>query len=137
VTDVRVASLDARFISGFQRIGVHPGGGHFALLARSVGYQAAAALTVFDQEIDGARAASIGLVWEAVAQEQVLPRAMEIAGRVAGDPDLARAVVGSARSEYGPPSVPPDVGLEIELASQLWSLSRKARRSQKTTPRKS
>lgn len=128
-TDIRIAAIDARIISGFQRIGVHPGGGHFALLARSMGFQAAAALTVFDQEVDGARAESIGLVWEAHPASRVLPRAMEIASRVASDPQLARTVARTARAEFGPPPVSWDIGLEMELAPQLWSLSRKAGRA--------
>jgi len=31
--DLRIVAEDARLISGFLRIGLHPGGGHFALLA--------------------------------------------------------------------------------------------------------
>lgn len=130
--DVRIVSLDAKIMAGFQRIGVHPGGGHFALLARSVGYQAAAALTVFDQEIDGQRAALVGFAWEAVPAERVLPRAREIASRVAADPDLARSVVRTARIEFGPPTVSWDVALEMELAPQLWSLNRSAYRASST-----
>ena len=32
-TDLRIVADDARLISGFLRIGLHPGGGHFGLLA--------------------------------------------------------------------------------------------------------
>lgn len=35
--DVRVIAQDARLISGFLRIGIHPGGGHFALMNRLAG----------------------------------------------------------------------------------------------------
>lgn len=52
--DLRIVSRDRRVIVGFQRIGVHPEGCHFALLARSLGYKTAAALTVFGQELDAA-----------------------------------------------------------------------------------
>src|SRR5579875_3148320 len=44
-TDLRVGAEDARIIAGFLRIGIHPGGGHFALLARLAGREAAAAMS--------------------------------------------------------------------------------------------
>lgn len=123
-TDLRIVAEDARLIAGFQRIGVHPGGGHFALLGRTAGREAAMALTVFGQEIDGRRAAAIGMAWEAVPAAKVEARAREIAESVAADPDLARAVVRSARAELGPPPLPWTAALELETAPQLWSLRR-------------
>src|SRR5207248_813590 len=36
-TDLRIVAEDARLISGFLRIGLHPGGGHFGLLAGRAG----------------------------------------------------------------------------------------------------
>ena len=42
-TDLRIVAEDARLISGFLRIGLHPGGGHFGLLAGRAGAEAAAA----------------------------------------------------------------------------------------------
>src|ERR1700744_791144 len=46
-TDLRIVAEDARLISGFLRIGVHPGGGHFGLLAGRAGSEAAAAMGNF------------------------------------------------------------------------------------------
>jgi enoyl-CoA hydratase len=123
-TDLRIVAEDARLIAGFQRIGVHPGGGHFALLGRTAGREAAMALTVFGQEIDGRRAAAIGLAWDAVPAAEVGARARAIAEKIARDPELARAVVRSARLELGPPGVSWEAALEIETTPQLWSLQR-------------
>lgn len=123
-TDLRVVADDTRIIAGFQRIGVHPGGGHFSLLGRAAGREAAMAITVFGEEIDGRRAAELGLAWAAVPAGEVEQRAHEIAARIAGDPELARAVVRSARAELGPPGIAWDVALELETAPQLWSLRR-------------
>src|SRR6478609_4385152 len=65
-TDLRVVAEDARLISGFLRIGLHPGGGHFGLLAGRAGAEAAAAAGIFGEEISGLRAAQLGLAWEAL-----------------------------------------------------------------------
>jgi enoyl-CoA hydratase len=124
-TDLRVVAESARIIAGFQRIGLHPGGGHFALLGRAIGYQATAALTVFGQEIDGRRAADVGFAWAAVPDDQVVATAVAIARDVAADPALARVVVRSARQVIGPPAVTWEHALEMELGPQLWSMDRR------------
>ncbi len=124
-TDLRVMAYDARLISGFAKIGIHPGGGHFALLGRLVGREAVAAIGLFGIEIDGRRAAEIGLAWEAVLTEQVEPRALELAKRASADPELARYIARSVRLELGPPPLPASVALEVEKAIQMWSIRRR------------
>lgn len=125
--DLRIIAGTARIMSGFLRISIHPGGGHFVLLGRSGSREAAAALGLFGEDINGSRAAELGLAWEALPEEKVEPRAYELARRVAQDPELARAVVRSMRLELGPPLVPWAVGLETEKAAQMWSLRRKSK----------
>jgi enoyl-CoA hydratase len=124
--DLRIVAETARIMSGFLRISIHPGGGHFVLLGRSGMREAAAALGLFGEEISGSRAAELGLAWEARPEAEVEPRALELARRVAADPELARAVTRTMRLELGPPLVPWAVGLETEKAAQMWSLRRKA-----------
>ena len=123
-TDLRIMAEDARLIAGFVGLGLHPGGGHFTLVARTAGREVAAGLGVFNQSIDGRRAAELGLAWEALPADQVEQRALEIARTAARDPELARAVVRSMRSELGPPAVPWATALEAETSVQLWSLKR-------------
>ena len=48
-TDLRVVAQTARIMPGFHHLGLHPGGGHFMLLGRLAGREAAAALSVFGQ----------------------------------------------------------------------------------------
>jgi enoyl-CoA hydratase len=128
-TDLRIVATDARILAGFQRIGLHPGGGHFTLLGRLAGREAAAAISVFGTEISGARAAEIGLAWEAVAAADVLPRAVELAKAPARDPELARKTVISMRRELDAPGLSWPVALEMERSTQMWSLRRRATRS--------
>jgi enoyl-CoA hydratase len=124
-TDLRIVARTARIATGFQRIGLHPGGGHFTLLGRLGSREAAAGLSVFGQTIDGQRAVELGLAWEAVDEAEVESRALELAREPARDPQLARAVVRSFRTELGPPAVPWTAALEVERGVQAWSLRRR------------
>ena len=124
-TDLRIVSRTARLLPGFAQIGIHPGGGHFTLIERVAGREAAAALGLFGDEIDGDRAVALGLAWAAYDDGDVLDRAVEVAGRVAKDPALARRMVASFRRETAPGGMPWDVAVELERSPQMWSLRRK------------
>ena len=124
--DLRIVAEDARLISGFLRIGLHPGGGHFGLLAGRAGAETAAAAGLFGEEISGLRAVQLGLAWEALPAGQVADRAAELARRPARDPALARKATASLRLELGPPRLPWAAALEVERGAQLWSLRRRA-----------
>jgi enoyl-CoA hydratase len=124
-TDLRVVARDARLVSGFLPLGLHPGGGHGHLLARAAGREAAAALALFGARIDGTRAARLGLAWAAVDDADVEPAAMELAEVPGADPELARATARSVRAEQGPPALPWGAAVELERAAQMWSLRRR------------
>jgi enoyl-CoA hydratase len=124
-TDLRVVAVDARLIAGFLRIGVHPGGGGLTLLHRLAGQETAAAVALFGEELDGRRAQALGLAWDAVADDRVDDRALELAGVAARDPALARRAVRSLRAEAGS-RLPLEVAAEYERGNQLWSLRRRA-----------
>jgi len=125
--DLRIVADDATIVSGFLRLGIHPGGGHFGLISRLAGREAAAALGIFGASIDGRRAVELGLAWEHHPADEVDARAIELARAVAVDPELARAMVRSLRSTTRP-AVDGDLALEAERAPQLWSLRRRALR---------
>jgi enoyl-CoA hydratase len=125
--DLRVVAQDARLISGFLRIGLHPGGGHFALLDRSAGREAAAAMGLFDAQVSGTRAVELGLAWTAVEDTAVDAVAFELAARAGADPALARRAAASFRRETGNPGTSWDVGVEVERSAQMWSMRRKAK----------
>ena len=124
-TDLRVVGADAKLVSGFLPIGLHPGGGHAALLGRTGAREATAALALFGERIDGSRAAELGLAWEAVEDSRVDARASELASVPGQDPDLARRTARSMRTVLGPPALPWPAALDLERASQMWSMRRK------------
>ena len=125
-TDLRVVAEDALIASGFIPIGLHPGGGHTTLLTRTGQREAAAALALFGERLDGRRAAELGLAWRAVPADQVLETALELARVPAADPELARRTARSLRLVAGPPALPWAAALEAERSSQMWSMRRAA-----------
>ncbi len=124
-TDLRIVSRQARIFSGFLPIGLHPGGGHGVLLGRTGQREATAAMALFGERIDGARAAELGLAWAAVDDEEVEGLAGSLATRAAADPELARRTARSLRTELGPPALPWPAALELERGPQMWSLRRR------------
>jgi enoyl-CoA hydratase/carnithine racemase len=121
--DVRIVSHDARLISGFLKIGVHPGGGHFQMLAQAANREVATAMGILSQEVSGERACSLGLAWESLDDADVEGRAEELASVPANDPALSRYAIHSLRST-NPPVVPASVALQAERSPQLWSFRR-------------
>jgi enoyl-CoA hydratase len=118
--DLRVAATSARFDARFLRIGIHPGGGHTWLLDRAVGPQAAAALNLFGERLDGERAAATGLAWECVSDDALVDRAVELASRAADAPrELAQRVKATLRQAPWHASF--DDALRFELEHQAWS----------------
>jgi enoyl-CoA hydratase len=123
--DLRVVSRTARLLPGFAQIGIHPGGGHYTLLARVAGREAASAMGLFGEEIDGERAVALGLAWAAYDDGEVEEQALAMARRTAGDPALARRMVANFRRETSPGGVSWDTAVELERSAQMWSLRRR------------
>ena len=125
-TDLRVVAEDATLLSGFLPIGLHPGGGHALLLARTGSRETANALQLFGARLTGVEAVQRGLAWKAVPSDAVDATARELAAVPAADPELARRSASSMRRIAGPPSIPWEVALDLERAHQMWSMRRKA-----------
>ncbi len=118
--DVRLAGESARFDSRFARIGLHPGGNHLWMLERAVGPQAAAAMNLFGERVDGARAAELGLAWRCVPDAELLDEAVALAARAAEVPrSLARSVKQTLREVPWQPDL--ETALETELERQRRS----------------
>lgn len=125
-TDLRIVADNARLISGFLPIGLHPGGGHATLVGRAGGREVANAVVLFGESLTGMECVTHGLAWEALPPDAVFTRAFELASRAAVDPALSRRIARSTRLQAGPPTIGWDAALELERASQMWSMQRKA-----------
>lgn len=84
--DLRIASDTAKFAESFIRLGLVSAAGGSWLLQRIAGPAAAAEMTLTGADIDAQRALDLGIVSQVVPPEQLMPRAMELAGQIARHP---------------------------------------------------
>jgi enoyl-CoA hydratase len=61
VADVLIVSSQTRIISGFLRLGIHPGRDHCTLLGRLIGREATSSTDLFGEEFSGERVPSDGV----------------------------------------------------------------------------
>jgi len=87
--DIIVAGEGAQFAQPEVRVGIMPGGGGTQRLLRAVGKFKAMKMVLTGQPVRGREAYDMGLASEVVADEQVLPRALELAENIAALPPLA------------------------------------------------
>ncbi len=81
--DLRLVAVDAKVGLNFAKLGLHPGMGGTWFLPRLLGAQQAAAWLYTGELTDGATAASQGLALEATAADEVVPKAVDLATRIA------------------------------------------------------
>jgi len=87
--DIRIAARTAGFGLPEIRLGIMPGGGGTARLARLVGSAAARALCMTGQTITAERAYSLGLVYDVVEPAEVMPAAKRLANELASFSEFA------------------------------------------------
>lgn len=89
MADIRVAASSARFGELFVLRGLCCDAPGLGRLAQLVGRERAAELLFTGEVIDAQRALEIGLVSRVVADDALMPTALEIASRIAANPPLA------------------------------------------------
>jgi 2-(1,2-epoxy-1,2-dihydrophenyl)acetyl-CoA isomerase len=94
--DLRVASDRASFIEVFTRVGLIPDSGGTWLLPRFVGLGRALELMFFAEPLDAAAAERLGLVNRVVAHDDLMPRTLEWASRLAEGPTRAYGLIKRA-----------------------------------------
>ena len=94
--DVSFAAASARFILSFANIGLGPDCGASWLLPRLVGPQRAAAIAMSGQPVTAAEAERWGMIWRAVADDELLAVARAFAAGLAGKGPLALAATRRA-----------------------------------------
>lgn len=121
--DVRIVSRETKLLSGFLKIGLHPGGGHFMLLDKIAGPQTSVAMTLLGEEVVGQKLVDLGLAWEALPDDEVDARGLELAKRCT-DPELVRAATQTFRAQNSSRQLPWQSALRAEQAVQMWSMGR-------------
>lgn len=118
--DVRVVGRSGRFDTRFLKLGLHPGGGHTWMLTRAIGPQAAAAMVLFGQVLDGPTAADYGLAWKCVDDDDLLTESTALAAGAAGAP---RPLALRAKETLAAVAALDDhnEAIAVELDAQRWS----------------
>lgn len=100
--DLVIVAEGAKIGLSFARIGIHPGMGGSWLLPRLAGRQRAAELLYTGRLASGDEAARYGMALEALPADEVLPRAVELAGEIATSaPQVVRQLKASLRDTWG------------------------------------
>lgn len=119
--DVVVVGEEAHFDPRFLDVAIHPGGGHLWMMARRVGFQGAAAMTICGDVLSGAEAVTAGMAWRCVPTAEVLEVALGLARRAAGRPAAlvqrtkASLVRSAAMARHADAA-------QVELEAQEWSV---------------
>ncbi|RVX38583.1 short chain enoyl-CoA hydratase [Nonomuraea polychroma] len=110
--DIRLAAGTATFAAPEIKLGWIGGSGQSALLAHSIGPGNAASMLLTGDPVDAARAMAWGLVTEVFPQEELLPAAIELAGRIATrSPIAAQTAKANLKAAY---SMPLDQAIQYE-----------------------
>lgn len=118
--DIRIAAETASFGLSEVRVGSIPGAGGTQRLPRMINTSTAMQMLLTGDRIDAAEAWRVGLVSELCSPEHLLPRAREIAARIAANAPLAVRAVKRLVQQGG--SLPLDTAMDME--NYVWGLLR-------------
>jgi len=88
-TDIAIAAESAKFTMAYTKIGLAPDGSSSYFLARMVGLRRAKEMALLNPVLSARQALEWGLINQVVADDQLLPAALEIAYHLAKGPTLA------------------------------------------------
>ncbi|OBG79924.1 enoyl-CoA hydratase [Mycobacterium sp. E802] len=114
--DFLIASERAVFADTHARVGILPGGGMTARLPQVVGAAMARRLSMTGEVVEAARAERLGLVTEVVAHEQLLERALELAGQIVEVPGPIMAGLKEIYTRGTEPLIGPALAAEQAIA---------------------
>ncbi len=89
VPDIRITCPEARFCANFAALGIHQGFGMSVTLPALLGPSRAAQVLFSAKRYSGEQAVELGLADECVSADQLMDRAMEVAGEIALNAPLA------------------------------------------------
>ncbi len=113
--DIVIAARGASFIQAFSLIGLVPDTGGTWTLPRLVGLARAKALTMLGEKVPADRAAEMGMIWEAVGDDEMEERAYGLARRLATQ---ATRGLGLTKTLLHA-SMTNDLGTQLEMEGRL------------------
>ncbi len=113
--DLVIASLKAKFIQSFARVGLVPDTGGTWMLPRLVGDARARGLALLAQDLDADKAAQWGLIWRAVEDEVLMHEAQRICEHFAVAPTQSLALIKRALNASPHNTLDAQLNLERDL----------------------
>jgi enoyl-CoA hydratase/carnithine racemase len=118
--DIRFASENARFSEGYIKVGLVPGDGGAYFLPRMVGMAKALELLWTGDFVSASEAKELGMVNQVYTAEDLLPKTMAFAERLASSPTIALRMIKRAAYQ----SVNLDLRTSLDLISSHFSIVR-------------
>src|SRR5262245_58777871 len=118
-SDIAIAAKSASFLQAFARIGLLPDGGSTWFLPRLVGEQRARALAMLAPQIKAEQAKEWGLIWDVVEDAELMPKATELARRLADGPTLSLARIKEAMNRANGNDLATQLDLERDFQREL------------------
>jgi 2-(1,2-epoxy-1,2-dihydrophenyl)acetyl-CoA isomerase len=94
--DIVLAAQSARFLQAFVRIGLIPDVGGTWLLPRLVGAARARGMAILGEAVEAPQAEQWGMIWRAVADDELMPEAEKLAAHLATMPTQAIGLIKRA-----------------------------------------
>lgn len=117
--DIVLAANSAKFIQSFAQIGLVPDSGGTWILPRLVGQARALGLALTAQPITAPQAEEWGLIWRAVADDQLAAEADALVTRFAAAPTAGLAAIKRLIRSSGGQDLNGQLQLELETQRQL------------------
>lgn len=116
--DITIAGESANFIQAFSKIGLVPDTGGSFFMPRLIGMQRAAALMMTGDKLSAAEAASMGMIWKTVPDQELLAQAMGLAKQLATMPTTALGLIKQQLNASFTNTIEEQLQLEDRLQQQ-------------------
>ncbi len=116
--DITIAADEADFVLAFSKIGLIPDAGTTWALTRRLGEARAMALAMTGARISGAKAAELGLIWNAVPSDALRDEALKLVTSLARGPQEALLLTRAAIRAAGEGTLDAQLDFERDLQGQ-------------------
>ena len=120
-SDIALAARSATFLQAFVKIGLVPDSGSTYFLPRLAGVARARALAMLGEKITAEQAASWGMIWKVVDDDNLLAEAEGLARHLAAQPTRALALIKRAFNE----ALTNDLDRQLDLERDLQHIAGK------------